>query len=382
VSSERTRRYGEGSDPARDATLDLRELQRPPSGLVAGDSFGRYRILSMIGRGGMGTVYAAHDSKLDRKIALKVLHDEHLSDGARQLVQEAQALARLADPHVVTVYDAGDVDGRVYLAMQLVDGITLGEAIEGAPSVAQILRWFVAAGRGLEAAHAVGLVHRDFKPSNVLIDRAGRVAVTDFGLAHDVVAQDRSLAGTPAYMSPEQHAAQVITPASVRARIDVAVRGRIRDLRCAAHPAAEANPRVEAGHRRAGARVVAIADDALAVDDRADRRSRTSDARAGVADCRGDDGCGRGCDRWRGVVRARRSRGRGIAVCEHDRGSRRRGVESVSCEGSGRSLRGLGQAVRAHGRGGGEDRARPLRVGLAGRCARVLFRARGPVTAK
>ncbi|HEV7558856.1 MAG TPA: serine/threonine-protein kinase, partial [Kofleriaceae bacterium] len=207
------------ADPSRDATVDARSIRRP-SGLSSGHTIGRYTILSMIGRGGMGTVYAAHDPKLDRKVALKVLHDEHIADGAERLVREAQALARLADPHVVTIFDAGEIDGHVYLAMQLVDGHTLAEALERDPSIAQILAWFVEAGRGLMAAHAVGLVHRDFKPSNVLIDRAGKVAVTDFGLARDLVVPERGLTavntivGTPAYMSPEQHAQQPITEAS------------------------------------------------------------------------------------------------------------------------------------------------------------------------
>src|SRR5262249_20432325 len=196
-------------DPARDATLDSRNLlPKRPSALAVGDKIGRYTILAVLGRGGMGTVYAAHDPKLDRKIALKLLHDEHVHDGTARLVREAQALARLTDPHVVAVYDAGEIDGRVFLAMQLVDGETLGHALERDPSVQQILGWFVAAGRGLAAAHAVGLVHRDFKPSNVLIDRKGHVAVTDFGLARDVVVAERGLTGantivgTPAYMSP------------------------------------------------------------------------------------------------------------------------------------------------------------------------------------
>src|SRR5262249_10081520 len=161
------------ADPSRDATLDAR-LVRRPSGLHAGNTIGRYTIINMIGRGGMGTVYAAHDPKLDRKVALRVLHDEHIADGAERLVREAQALARLADPHVVTIYDAGEIDGHVYLAMQLVDGYTLADALDRDNSISQIRAWFVEAGKGLMAAHAVGLVHRDFKPSNVLIDRAGK----------------------------------------------------------------------------------------------------------------------------------------------------------------------------------------------------------------
>jgi tetratricopeptide (TPR) repeat protein len=214
-------------DPARDATLDSRNLPpRRPSALVVGDQIGRYTILAVLGHGGMGTVYGAHDPKLDRKVALKLLHNEHVQDGAERLVREAQALAKLNDPHVVTVYDAGEIEGRVYLAMQLVDGETLAQALErdrryhqGRPSVPQILNWFAQAGRGLAAAHAAGLVHRDFKPTNVLINRKGHVAVTDFGLARDLVSQRgltsaNQIVGTPAYMSPEQHCQQPVTEAS------------------------------------------------------------------------------------------------------------------------------------------------------------------------
>jgi tetratricopeptide (TPR) repeat protein len=214
-------------DPARDETIDSRNMApRRPSALVVGDKIGRYTVLAVLGHGGMGTVYGAHDPQLDRKVALKLLHDEHVHDGAERLVREAQALAKLHDPHVVTVYDAGKIDGRVYLAMQLVDGETLAHALErdrryhqGNPSVSKILNWFAQAGRGLAAAHAAGLVHRDFKPTNVLIDRKGHVAVTDFGLARDVISQRgltsaNQIVGTPAYMSPEQHCQQAVTEAS------------------------------------------------------------------------------------------------------------------------------------------------------------------------
>jgi tetratricopeptide (TPR) repeat protein len=185
-----------------------------------GAMVGRYMVLRMLGRGGVGTVYAAHDPKLDRQVALKLLHSSR-GDGPERLVREAQALARLTDPHVVAVYDAGEIDGQVFIAMQLVDGADLASAVQRRkPSTAQVLDWFVQAGRGLAAAHAAGLVHRDFKPSNVLIDRKGHVAVTDFGLVRSVAAVDRGLTGmgdilgTPAFMSPEQHDLQPATQAS------------------------------------------------------------------------------------------------------------------------------------------------------------------------
>ncbi|MGH2898506.1 MAG: serine/threonine-protein kinase, partial [Solirubrobacteraceae bacterium] len=180
----------------------------------------------MLGSGGMGVVYVAHDPELNRKVALKVLR----ADGSEAmerfhdlLLREGQAMAQLAHPNVVTVFDVGGVDQRVFIAMELVEGLTLSRwlaAERRAPS--EIVATFVAAGHGLAAAHAAGLIHRDFKPDNVLIGNDGRVRVTDFGLArqahgveagtaHDAAearpgtgAPHTGLAGTPAYMAPEQ----------------------------------------------------------------------------------------------------------------------------------------------------------------------------------
>jgi tetratricopeptide (TPR) repeat protein len=202
---------------ALDATTPDEPVATRPS-LRRGMSVGRYAIIRTLGRGGMGTVYAAHDPQLDRQVALKLLH--HTSASPKSLIDEAKALARLDDPHVVQVFDAGEQDGEVFVAMQLVDGEDLARVLATrTPKPAQILSWFVDAGHGLAAAHAAGLVHRDFKPSNVLIDRRGRVAVTDFGLAVNTRADseaDRAdrLAGTPSYMAPEQHNAEAASPAS------------------------------------------------------------------------------------------------------------------------------------------------------------------------
>jgi hypothetical protein len=195
--------------------------------LAHGARVGRYLILNVIGRGGMGVVYAAHDPQLDRQVALKLIRTADSVEEAERLVREAQALAKLTDPHVVAVYDAGEVDGQVFVAMQLVDGEDLAAALQKrrrSEDVAQILSWFRDAGRGLAAAHAARLVHRDFKPSNVLIDKRGRVAVTDFGIAreqgrsHDperrALSSANRLLGTPAYMAPEQHAFDRATEAS------------------------------------------------------------------------------------------------------------------------------------------------------------------------
>jgi len=140
----------------------------------------------------MGEVYAAYDPELDRKIALKLLRfggrtTEEQSEGRQRLLREAQAIARLSDPHVVVVYDVGTYQGRVFLAMEFVDGSTLGFWLqsERRPGRA-IVRNFIAAGRGLAAAHRAGLVHRDFKPDNVMISVDGQVRVMDFGLARTV----------------------------------------------------------------------------------------------------------------------------------------------------------------------------------------------------
>ena len=200
------------------ATQSLADLPRE---LERGQHVGRYVIIRMLGRGGMGAVYAALDTKLDRQVALKLLHSAHDSAAVDRMIGEAKALARLDDPHVVQVFDAGEHDGQVYIAMQLVDGEDLATALTRRTSVAQKMSWFCAAGRGLAAAHAAGLVHRDFKPNNVLIDRRGRVAVTDFGLARSLEREPArpmtaagTLMGTPAFMSPEQHGQLTATPAS------------------------------------------------------------------------------------------------------------------------------------------------------------------------
>jgi tRNA A-37 threonylcarbamoyl transferase component Bud32 len=193
--------------------------------LRPGARFGRYLVRDWLGAGGMGVVYSAYDSDLNRKVALKVLRNDGIDPLATRdlLLAEAQAMAQLAHPNVVTVFDVGSVDDRVFLAMELIEGQTLAgwlRASRRKPS--EILAMFVAAGHGLAAAHAAGLIHRDFKPDNVLVGHDGRVCVTDFGLARrapprtDAAAHDPSdpaaarapqtgLAGTLAYMAPEQY---------------------------------------------------------------------------------------------------------------------------------------------------------------------------------
>jgi tetratricopeptide (TPR) repeat protein/predicted Ser/Thr protein kinase len=142
----------------------------------------RYTILERVGRGGMGEVYAAYDGKLDRRVALKLLLSSDPGVESR-LAREAQAMARLSHPNVVAVFDTGVVEGRRFLAMEFVQGTTLrGWARASKRTVEEIVRVYVEAGRGLAAAHDAGLVHRDFKPDNVLVSSQGAVKVTDFGL--------------------------------------------------------------------------------------------------------------------------------------------------------------------------------------------------------
>jgi len=195
--------------------------------LRLGSIVGRYRVDRLIGEGGMGSVYEAYDPQLDRRVALKLLLAGQLAGegaGAR-LSREARTMAKLSHPNVVTVFDAGEFGDDFFIAMELVPGVTLAMWLaETKRTFDEVMKPFLAAGRGLAAAHAAGIVHRDFKPDNVLIDKEGRVAVTDFGLAvppprgappeADTVMPSLKLAvtragvvlGTPRYMSPEQYA--------------------------------------------------------------------------------------------------------------------------------------------------------------------------------
>lgn len=175
----------------------------------------RYVVLEPLGAGAMGVVFAAYDPKLDRKIAIKVLRkrpgeDEGTRGAQRRLMLEARTMARLSHPNVLAVHDVGSHEGHVFLVADLVDGGTLRTwLVREKRPVDEILLTMVQAARGLAAAHKAGLVHRDFKPDNVLVSRDGRVFVADFGLtcAAPTTRMERAsapaIAGTPAYMAPE-----------------------------------------------------------------------------------------------------------------------------------------------------------------------------------
>jgi serine/threonine protein kinase len=156
--------------------------------LASGTLVGRYRIMEPLASGAMGCVYVAFDPELERRVAVKVLRSE-LEVGNEELDnrlrQEAKTIAQVSHPNVVTVYDAGRDQRRVFIAMELVTGMTLREWLAAAPrSWREIVDVFLEAGRGLFAAHSAGIVHRDFKPDNVLVTDDGDVKVMDFGLAH------------------------------------------------------------------------------------------------------------------------------------------------------------------------------------------------------
>jgi tetratricopeptide (TPR) repeat protein len=227
----------------RVASVSAEEGQPPQEGsLPRGLPVGRYVILGLVGRGAMGEVYAAYDPELDRKIALKLLSAPgtwavpgETAAARGRLMREAKAIARLSHANVVVVHDVGMLEQRVFLAMEYVAGETLASWLASGPrSWREVLDRFVAAGRGLAAAHAAGIVHRDFKPQNVMVDGHGKVRVMDFGLARRLdaaqleAADERdgdpptaplvpqaadldvtltrtgALLGTPRYMAPEQ----------------------------------------------------------------------------------------------------------------------------------------------------------------------------------
>ncbi|MFO0632903.1 MAG: protein kinase [Nannocystaceae bacterium] len=225
--------------PAGAATTEPSDIVRAAT---VRQRIGRYHVLKTLGEGGMGVVYSAFDEELDRRIAIKVLSSEIATEfsGRTRLMREAQAMAKVSHPNVVHVYEVGEVDGSVFVAMEFVRGETLRDWLDrGGHGMAERLALLLQAGEGLAAAHACNIVHRDFKPENVMVGEDGRARVLDFGLArgteerdaadgeagprsHEITLDSRlpdragsmlsaavtrhgSIMGTPAYMSPEQH---------------------------------------------------------------------------------------------------------------------------------------------------------------------------------
>ena len=216
------------SIPEGDATLTamdrLGDAPRSIVELAEGGKVGRYVIERRLGAGGMGVVYAARDTALGRDVALKIVRPRADVDAMQaRLRREAKAMARLSHRNVVPVFDIGTHDGQLFIAMELVAGDTLRSWVVRPRPWRRVVQLFAKAGRGLEAAHAAGLLHRDFKPDNVVVGQGDEPRITDFGLARDVgdggaqgsvppatedelslVTATGSLAGTPAYMAPEQ----------------------------------------------------------------------------------------------------------------------------------------------------------------------------------
>jgi serine/threonine-protein kinase len=183
--------------------------------LEGGSSVGRYRIEKLLGAGAMGEVYLAEDPQIDRKLAIKTVRiagrPQDVEERKRRLLREARAAGRLLHPNVVTLFDAGEAEGLLYLAFEFVEGTDLAARLEAGerPSLREVLRIVRQAAEALDYAHGQGIVHRDIKPSNILLDRHGRVKVADFGIAK-VAGQNTELTvagsvmGSPQYLSPEQ----------------------------------------------------------------------------------------------------------------------------------------------------------------------------------
>jgi serine/threonine protein kinase len=180
-----------------------------------GRSVGRYRILGFLGAGAMGEVYLAEDPHIERKLAIKTVRlvgrPNEIEDRSRRLLREARAAGRLLHPNIVTLFDAGETEGQLFLAFEFVEGTDLAGRMENGPplTLREVLRIVRQVADALDYAHRQGIVHRDIKPSNILLDTAGRVKVADFGIAK-VTGQSTELTmagsvmGSPQYLSPEQ----------------------------------------------------------------------------------------------------------------------------------------------------------------------------------
>ena len=212
----------EGEDTLCEDTLCEESDSPKVVDLAAGERIHRFHILELIGKGGMGAVYKAYDPELDRRIAIKILavsnqHDETASLPHARIKREAKALARLNHTNVVSIYDVGTYNESVYIAMEYVEGKTLRAWLADTnPRPKEIIDVFVAAGRGLQAAHAQGIVHRDFKPENLIVAGDGRVKILDFGLAtaagfDEIEFGDTSSGSDSELSSSDQHLATPLT---------------------------------------------------------------------------------------------------------------------------------------------------------------------------
>ncbi len=192
------------------------------------EAIGRYQIRREIGAGGMGVVYEGYDPELDRAVAIKLLHPDRASDAGRveRMKREARLLASLSHPNIVSIYDVGTWQGQVFLTLEFVDGESLAQWLDGHDADwRRVVEIFLEAGKGIAAAHAAGVIHRDIKPDNILISGKGRVFVTDLGLARamrpgldetrppgerraktwNTLTDSHAVLGTPAFMAPEQY---------------------------------------------------------------------------------------------------------------------------------------------------------------------------------
>jgi eukaryotic-like serine/threonine-protein kinase len=178
---------------------------------------GRYELQELLGTGGMSSVYRAHDTLLERDVALKILHEHHHEDEeyVERFRREARAVAQLSHPNIVTVIDRGEADGRQFIVFEYVEGRTLKDVVDAGPlDVAEALGVTIAIARGLGFAHEHGIVHRDVKPQNVILDGEGEVKVTDFGIARSLdvegVTESGTVLGTSNYIAPEQASGQPV----------------------------------------------------------------------------------------------------------------------------------------------------------------------------
>jgi len=212
-----------------------------PGGLAAGETFSHYRIAEKLGAGGMGVVYKAEDSRLHRLVALKFLSDEfaHHPEAADRFRREALAVSALNHPNICTIYDIGEQEGRSFLVMEYLEGVTLKQRLSAGPlKMEAALAYGVEIADALETAHAAGIVHRDIKPANIFITQRGPAKILDFGLAQlagaeEALTKPGAAMGTRGYMSPEQQLGKPLD-----ARTDIFSFGRVlQDMAAGAHPA-------------------------------------------------------------------------------------------------------------------------------------------------